>query len=559
MAIALAGVGAASFRVIVRGPLPRTQGTLPVAGIHSPVRIARDEHGIPRVAAENDEDCAFAAGFVHGQDRLWQMELLRRIAAGRLAEILGRRALPVDRLFRRLGIRRVAEAEWHVTHAGGDVRRLLLAYAAGVNAAARDRPVPAEVRVLRYRPEPWTPEDSLATWRLRGLSSFAGELLEGLEGAGELLRAAFWLRGGTVAIETSTVATALRAELFDAGSLPGPWYLIEADRGVTGLTLPGLPFVFAGSNGSIAWAPMPAGAQLHRFTEARFNPNNPLQFDDQGTWLDAVRFSEVINVRGHEPVKEDVIVTSHGPVIGPALAGPRPTLCLRWLGLDSEVDSAGWMQRLNLCRDWRAFRAAIGACPWPALRMVYCDAAQGAGWRQAGFMLETTPEDAGATYARGGYVAFADMPEARPGSLSPGDELSGGDLPPREANRGENELAGRRHTLGTLFPALGRLFQRGGGRGSRVPPWQTSVLAAAGRIGSGAVGQAGGPMSPVGSGSDVRAFPGQSGHPGSPHYADLTGRGGVPGPDERSGAVGRREPATLTLEPLPGAAGRESL
>ena len=162
----LGGLAALSYWAVFRRPLPRTSGALEVDGIEAEVEIRRDTRGIPSISASGWPDAAFAIGLVHGQDKLWMLELQRRLAAGRLAEIFGPRAVEADRLMRRLGLTRVSEAEWHITHATGELRRVLEGYAAGVNFAMKDRPLPSEFTILRHHPEPWQPSDCIAVGRL---------------------------------------------------------------------------------------------------------------------------------------------------------------------------------------------------------------------------------------------------------------------------------------------------------------------------------------------------------------------------------------------------------
>src|SRR5579859_473871 len=156
----------------LRQSLPETTGELQLSGLEAPVEILRDEHGIPHIFAASVADAQFALGFVHAQDRLWQMEMDRRIAAGRLAEALGPAALEPDRLFRTLGVHRVAAANY--AHYDAESRRLLEAYSAGVNAFLARKPVlPPEFWIFGIRPEPWTPVDSIAwlkmmAWDLGG-------------------------------------------------------------------------------------------------------------------------------------------------------------------------------------------------------------------------------------------------------------------------------------------------------------------------------------------------------------------------------------------------------
>ncbi|MDE1931945.1 MAG: penicillin acylase family protein, partial [Alphaproteobacteria bacterium] len=116
----------------LRSSLPQTNGTIVVNGLTAPVSITRDAHGIPTIVAKTDTDAAFALGYVHAQDRLFQMDLMRRYGAGRLAEWFGAAALPADRFTRTLGLYRAAEAQY--AHLSPTVRGILDAYAAGVNA-----------------------------------------------------------------------------------------------------------------------------------------------------------------------------------------------------------------------------------------------------------------------------------------------------------------------------------------------------------------------------------------------------------------------------------------
>jgi len=197
---ALVVVAAAGFGVYrVRQPFPQVRGALAVAGLQAPVEVIRDRWGIPHLLARNEHDLFLAQGFVHAQDRLWQMEFNRRIAAGRLSEIFGETTLETDRFLRTIGLRRAAEAEWEIQDP--DARAAADAYAEGVNAfLARYRGrLPIEFGLLRFAPEAWTPIDSLSyaklmSWVLSG--NWESEILRahlvsrfGPEGAQTLLPA----------------------------------------------------------------------------------------------------------------------------------------------------------------------------------------------------------------------------------------------------------------------------------------------------------------------------------------------------------------------------------
>ena len=164
----------------LRQSLPQEEGSLRLAGLAQPVEVLRDVYGVPHIYAQSLEDAARALGFVHAQDRLWQMEVNRRTAAGRLAEIFGAPALQADRFLRTLGVRRAAEA--NVAALDAQTRAVLDAYAAGVNAFLDSDPVlPPEFWITGApRPEPWTPADSLGwvkmmAWDLGG--NWRSELL----------------------------------------------------------------------------------------------------------------------------------------------------------------------------------------------------------------------------------------------------------------------------------------------------------------------------------------------------------------------------------------------
>ncbi|MFB5083677.1 penicillin acylase family protein [Symbiobacterium thermophilum] len=147
---------------VARRSLPRVSGELVLPGLRAPVTVYRDEWGVPHIEAQNEHDLYMAQGYVVAQDRLFQMDLTRRAAAGRLAEVIGPSQLETDKFFRALNLRRAAEAS--VQSYGPWARELLEAYAAGVNAfiaeAKAQNRLPVEFLLLGYEPEPWSPVDS---------------------------------------------------------------------------------------------------------------------------------------------------------------------------------------------------------------------------------------------------------------------------------------------------------------------------------------------------------------------------------------------------------------
>src|ERR1700691_3047388 len=148
--------------------LPRVRGRLGLTGLLAEVTVGRDRWGVPHVNATWMEDAAFAMGVVHAQDRLWQMEVTRRGATGRISELIGTDGVNIDRFIRRVGLQRVAREE--ELRLAPEARRMLKAYAAGVNGIAQSgRALPLEYRLLGVTPEPWEPMHSLAAFKLLAL------------------------------------------------------------------------------------------------------------------------------------------------------------------------------------------------------------------------------------------------------------------------------------------------------------------------------------------------------------------------------------------------------
>ena len=159
MAIVIAGCSLALF-LILKASLPQLDGEISASTISADIRIQRDAGGIPTVSAKNRADLAFGTGFVHGQDRFFQMDLTRRQAAGELAEIIGPGALEIDKRNRLHRFR--SRASRVITRMASDKAEILSAYVAGVNAGLDSLGGrPFEYFILGVTPEPWRPEDTL--------------------------------------------------------------------------------------------------------------------------------------------------------------------------------------------------------------------------------------------------------------------------------------------------------------------------------------------------------------------------------------------------------------
>ena len=163
---------------LLRRSLPALSGVVDLSGLEGPVEVLRDRFGVPQIFAGNERDLFFTQGYVHAQDRLFQMELGRRAGNGRLSELIGGSALDFDRLSRTLGLGRVAAAS--EKYGSPETLQILESYSAGVNAYLSAGPLPPELRLLRLlEPEPWTPADTAAwsmivAWRLSATSFGTG-------------------------------------------------------------------------------------------------------------------------------------------------------------------------------------------------------------------------------------------------------------------------------------------------------------------------------------------------------------------------------------------------
>jgi penicillin G amidase len=214
----------------VRAPLPQTTGTVKVEGLRGRVEIIRDADAVPHIRANDEADALFGLGYVHAQERLWQMEFQRRIAQGRLSEIAGARTLPMDRLLRTIGLMRAAREAW--PKVDGRARALIEAYVAGVNAFLADHHgggLPVEFAILRVAPEPWTGEDVIAWQKAMALqlsANWRDELLRvqlaarlGDEGADLLMPA--YTPGGPVILPPDAALPSRTLGVSPAGTLPG--------------------------------------------------------------------------------------------------------------------------------------------------------------------------------------------------------------------------------------------------------------------------------------------------------------------------------------------------
>lgn len=425
----------------LRQSLPDYSGDMRLAGVAGTVEVIRDAHAIPHIQAESWDDAWFALGFVHAQDRLWQMEMNRRIAAGRLAEVVGERGLDIDRFMRTLGMRRVAEENSRVLTP--EARQAMTRYAAGVNAflATRRGPLPPEFLLFGIEPEPWSVVDSVAwgkmmqwdlsgNWRgelfrLRlaarltpeqiaeflppyrgdnfqvlpelksvhaaardsGLHAVAGHLAGMLPAEPEH---AVGSNNWVVAGARSTSGKPLLANDPHLGlSAPAIWYFAHLSvqgEHLIGATFPGVPSIVLGRNNHIAWGVTNTGPDVQDLYLEKLDEQDASRY----VTADGVRPFQVreerIAVRGGDPVVLKVRETRHGPVISDVVAAAGKAapkghvLSFRWTALLPDDALANASHRLQFARDWPAFRLALRDFHGPQQSFVFADVAGNIGF-----------------------------------------------------------------------------------------------------------------------------------------------------------------------------------
>lgn len=397
------GIGLAAFVAILallvfdrvrsfERSVPSYDGAVAVAGLSAPVRIVRDARAIPHISAQSFTDAAFALGYVHAQDRLWQMELSRRFVGGRLAEVLGDAALPADITMRSLGLYRAAESA--VPHLSLETQRALRAYADGVNAyiAGHEGPWPIEFALAGIAPAPWRPADSMAVLKgmsftlsenafreiarvkllqrigRRGLEEFFApypgdpvsklpEYLDALFGTTQLGAAEpiphttasnNWVVDGAHSV---TGKPLLANDPHLPLTIPSTWYLAHLaypNQDVVGGSLPGIPAIIAGRNRHTAWGLTNTGPDTQDLYVERVNPEEPDEYLTPDDWAHFDTREETIKVRFGDDQRITIRSTRHGPVLPEhgifANVAPKGyVLALAWTALtptDTTMDTS---------------------------------------------------------------------------------------------------------------------------------------------------------------------------------------------------------------------------
>ena len=438
--VLLAGVLIGYF--LVTRSFPKVSGTINVKGLAQEAKVYRDEFGVPHIVAESEYDAFFAVGFAQAQDRLWQMELTRRVGMGQLSEVLGEPAFQIDKMFHTLGLWR--NAQKLSQSLDDDTRRALQAYADGVNQfiATHSGRFPIEFDMLNIEPEPWTIEHSLLVSRLmawelnysRWIDLLLAELVQrfGEEKAKEIfpywpdnapliipkelkgkkiaedLRPLFDAEGacrsllGIQALESGSNAWAISGAKSVTGKpilandphlilmSPARWYELHISApglDVAGTSIPGVPFIVVGRNQRIAWGVTNAMMDDEDFyIEEVDSLQHPTRYRFNNEWRPIVEIIDTIIIKGSLPVALSIYSTHRGPIVNkmePTAQSASSLISMRWTG--NEISNeAGALYRIDKSRNWSEFQEALKSFAVPAQNFVYADIDGNIGYRTGG-------------------------------------------------------------------------------------------------------------------------------------------------------------------------------
>lgn len=419
--------GLTIITVIKRGAIPKYSGEILLSGLTGEVTVYRDVRGMPHIYANDEHDLYFAVGYVMSQERLWQMDLIRRATTGRLSELIGEKLVQYDLFNRSLDMTNKSKA----VLAGTDpeIIKCLQAFADGVNKYIADvgKKLPPEFRILRYKPDPWKLEDianiiGYMGWDLASENLYSDlfnyELVKkfGVKKANELIPD--WKAVGSVVfpdfkIDEKTLKTirdllgsidkvqpvgistfsgsnnwAVSGRKTETGKpffsndmhlsfgSPGIWIqmhqVIPGKLNVTGVAVPGQPFVVAGHNENIAWGETNLMVDDIDLFKEKINPADSDQYFFNGQWKNMKITNEVIKVKGGKEQTLKLRFTHRGPIISSIVNLKDATLSMRWSGYDLSNEIRA-VYLLNRASNWEDFRSAISSFRSISQNFVYAD------------------------------------------------------------------------------------------------------------------------------------------------------------------------------------------
>jgi penicillin G amidase len=418
--------------------MPAYSGAEKLPGLSAEARVWRDAYGAPHIFAGSMDDAARALGYLQASERMFQMDILRRVGQGRMAEIRGSDLLGVDKFIRTLGFYREAESSFSALSPSAQKR--FKAYAEGVNAFLSSHALPPEFLLAGDSPEPWKPADTLVVGKIEAYQlsqSFKLKLLRArlIAKLGE--ERTNWLFPGarpgdpitTLPARSDTHASgdgvddelgALTGigqgasnEWVIAGSrtltgkpilandphlelgAPILWYLarvVTPEGSVKGATLPGAPVFLLGQNDSIAWGLTTADSNVQDLFIETVDPADPSKYLTPDGLTPFETRVETIRVKGAPDVKLTIRATRHGPVLSDVnadladFAGTGKVVALAFTGRGDRDTTAEAFMRVNAARNWDEFLNALRLYQTPTQNFVYADVGGDIGFLNPGLV-----------------------------------------------------------------------------------------------------------------------------------------------------------------------------
>lgn len=458
----------------VHGKLPQRDGEVAVAGLQAPVSVRYDTRGVPHLQAQNEADLYRALGYVHAQDRLFQMEIMRRLARGELAEVLGDKLLATDTLFRSLRIRDQAALMVQRLDHQSPAWKALQAYLDGINAWQASHPKPMEFDLIGITPRPFTAEDTLSIagylaysfaaafrtepaltyirdqlgpqylkifdldWQPEGAlgTPLAAQDWQGLETLARLSHQALgdagipqfegsnaWAVAGG---RTRSGKPLLAGDPHISFAVPAVWY--EAELSAPGFNLYGYfqalnPFALLGHNRDFGWSlTMFQNDDVDLIAE-KTNPANSDQVMVEGQWRTLEKTEQKIAVKGEQPVSISLRRSPHGPIVNDVLgatAGTTP-IAMWWAFLETENPILEGFYQLNRADSLAKMREAAAKVQAPGLNFVWASAGGDIGWWAAA-QLPIRPDGVNPSFILDGASHQADKLGFYPFSVNPQQE-----------------------------------------------------------------------------------------------------------------------------------------
>lgn len=416
-------------------PLPQTSGEIK-APLTARVTVTRDSLGVPDITAQNEEDLFFTQGFTTAQDRLWQMDGLRRFAAGDLSEVVGPGAIESDKDSRRLRMRRIAENAYLTMPIKDRIQ--FAAYARGVNhfIETHRTSLPFEFAVLRYDPRPWSVVDSIliSLYMYRSLTTTWPEKIvkRNMLATGDADKVNFLFPTRTGAevspgadVQPGSNAWAISGRLTASGkpllsndmhleySIPGVWFMVGLrmpGMHVAGVSLPGTPGVIVGHNDHIAWGVTNLHFDVQDLYIEKIEERTG-RYLFQGKVEQARAEREVIRVKGKDAVDLRYWVTRHGPVIA-------ENTSLRWTAGEPGMFEFPFID-VDRATNFAEFTKAFSRLPGPGQNAVYADREGNIGYHASGklpirrkYKGDVPVDGSSGEFEWDGYIPFEKLPSA---------------------------------------------------------------------------------------------------------------------------------------------------